>query len=633
MPGYVPDGSAKLNPPWNTVELSQRDIALQIPLDHSTHPAISVSAACFGLGVYEDEGTAKCISNLLAVGYRRLYFDVYWSSGRRQWGFCPVAIPANAVGVTPIPTSPVASAAAPTITTGTISAVESEDGTSSNLSLSPTMTGDLEAGSSVSPVAAHREVPTTATGSGAVLYNLGPYSCTQSINLSVLINVLRDYLERTENTVDARFVHLTFNLHNAVTDDHPDEPPGTPMLDDLPPSSHLLGKLLDRSLGLEIYSPSRLDSERQDINSSWYSASPAYRPIAEYYNTTRAPRGHQAAPDGWPTRGYTVLSQAKRLLLSWGEVAPQMASYNFSGEQHLFFSRESTSSPVDITFDSNDKIESGCLHAPDSTANMTSSSHSWAIAQLPSRNSSDQLSSLARQLVSCGISPLVNQTLLNVTADINIEPYRNLSLSSVWTWAKQEPRNSTGAASPHSGNTYRCAVLDTSLDGQWRANGCGDIFYAACRVANAPYKWTISQYPATYSNAQFSCPENTSFAVPRTALENTSLYNYILSSVNTTQLNTGTNSTSSAGRGGVVWIDFNSIDVSTCWVAGGPGAQCPYEVNMDEIERRTIIVPTAAAIIVLLLTALTLFVKCNANRRNSRRRRVIEGWEYEGVPS
>jgi len=57
-------------------------------------------------------------------------------------------------------------------------------------------------------------------------------------------------------------------------------------------------------------------------------------------------------------------------------------------------------------------------------------------------------------------------------------------------------------------------------------------------------------------------------------------------------------------------------------------------VDPKNQQRREVLIPTIAAIIVLLLTALTLFVKCNVNRRMSRRRKRGEGgWDYEGVPS
>ena len=83
-----------------------------------------------------------------------------------------------------------------------------------------------------------------------------------------------------------------------------------------------------------------------------------------------------------------------------------------------------------------------------------------------------------------------------------------------------------------------------------------------------------------------------------------------------------------------VWVDFNSLDIASCWVKGGPEARCPYASDPQQLQKKTVLVATIWGIVICVVAALTLFVKCNANQRNSRRRkRVIEGWEYEGVPS
>jgi hypothetical protein len=172
--------------------------------------------------------------------------------------------------------------------------------------------------------------------------------------------------------------------------------------------------------------------------------------------------------------------------------------------------------------------------------------------------------------------------------------------------------------------------MDVTLTGHLRAADCSDERHAACRIGNSPYNWTLTGGKVSFSEAVDACSdENASFDVPRTGLENTYLYNYLITKQNDT-----INPLSGDSDQREVWLNFNSLDVKACWVTGGPNVSCPYTTSSSEVERRTVIVPTIAAIIVLIITALTLFVKCNANRRNSRRKkRVIEGWEYEGVPS
>lgn len=571
--------------------------------------------------------------------------DLYWSADRGHWGFCPVAIPANAVGVTPLPTSNLMSSAPPaTISTGKLTGLVPSDTSSSVLSSSSGIgedidvlevdNGERESPSPTSPptdtspfaVVAHPVIPTSKSPSGAVLYNIGPYSCTQSVDILTMINVLSEYFEKTEDTLRAHMFHLVINVHAATSAASPEKPPAALPPGSLPGPQGLIGTLLDRSFGSHIYRPSQLVEDRRNLNESWYDVSSEKKPIAEYFTTDVTSNNRHRTPDGWPCDGYTVLSRAKRLIVGWGTVDPQMAAYNFSGDRSIIFSHDTIESRVNVEFEDSE-IKSGCFYDPDESLESINKDAGWTTTEIPVGNTS-QISSLARQISACGISPLVNRTLLNVTADQDIGPYRNISLSSIWSWAPGEPQNSTGSYNDQIKNTFRCAVMDTSLFGQWRARDCFDKFYAACRKGNSPYEWTMSEKKDSYEKAGVSCPENTSFAVPRTALENTYLYEYLI-----TQRQDVVNSSSSEEAERVVWLDLNSFDVPTCWVTHGHTAQCPYETDDSAIERRAVIIPTVAAIIFLIVTALTLFVKCNVNRRNSRRRRVIDGWEYEGVPS
>ncbi|KAI5280619.1 hypothetical protein KEM52_004077, partial [Ascosphaera acerosa] len=128
------------------------------------------------------------------------------------------------------------------------------------------------------------------------------------------------------------------------------------------------------------------------------------------------------------------------------------------------------------------------------------------------------------------------------------------------------------------------------------------------------------------------CPAGSRFAVPRTPLENTYLYAHLLAQPAKMLGADDDDATKHS-----VWVDFNSVDVAQCWVTSrGDSSQrtkCPYHIDQRGVSRKHVIVPTVAAIIALAITALMVLVKCNVNRRNSRRKRVIEGWEYEGVPS
>ncbi|KAI7587362.1 hypothetical protein KC343_g17560, partial [Hortaea werneckii] len=98
--------------------------------------------------------------------------------------------------------------------------------------------------------------------------------------------------------------------------------------------------------------------------------------------------------------------------------------------------------------------------------------------------------------------------------------------------------------------------------------------------------------------------------------------------------NTNTqNNGASQSNDELLWLNFNNLDATTCWVLG-QNTTCPYISTMVS-ETRQVVVPTVAAVIVFVCAVLTIFVKCAANRQNTKRRkrRGEDGWDYEGVPS
>lgn len=614
---------------------------MQIPINFVTQPGISLTAACFGHRVYQDDAARKCISNILAVGYRRLVVDLYWSAAQQEWSLCPVDIPRDLTDQEPTTSSPISSADPATLHTGNLGDIgststqttESTTGlsrrdllenvyvTESQVSFGPTSLTTPEPTPLISSITANHGSPKVAR---ADLHRIGPYTCTGSLDLSALILVLQSYCEQTEDTLNAQMLYLIFNIHSALAADDVEQPPQAPPLDRLPNPPELLGAKFGHGLGTYLYTPTELNDDRNNLNASWYSTAPEYHPISEYITMQDDPNYIKSTRDGWPPESYLELVQGKRLLLAWGTVDSQMEGYNFAEDSKSIFNSGSLTSHVDVSVSDGDEIESGCLYNSKSPGIQRAS---WAQSEIYSVDSASQLANLSDAMAICGVSPLVNTTLFNVTADQDMAPYRNVSLSIAWSWADGEPRNSSFSDGTDT-SSFRCAVMDTSLHGHWRADDCSKKFHAACRVGNELFRWVLSGEKVSYRDAQDSCPDNSSFSVPRTGLENIYLYkNLIAQDIDII------NVTSDDADKRNVWIDFNTIDVPTCWVTHGRNAQCPYEVDQSAVERRVVLVPTIAAIIILIITALTLFVKCNTNRRNSRRRRVINGWEYEGVPS
>ncbi|KAL4918252.1 hypothetical protein BDW62DRAFT_70094 [Aspergillus aurantiobrunneus] len=592
---YDPDDSL-FNASWATVLLSERDVAGQIPINFVTTSAISLRAACFGDNKFGRIAAEKCLSNLLAVGYRRFNIDLYWSPELSRWILCPVSIP------------------------------EGLDVVKTSAEATPTATAEIAEGTVIAQ---------PDESSGELLYDLGPYKCSNSLDLQDLLNVFLDYFKYTDTDLVIYTKFLSLNLHAAADPTSIDEPASNVPSEQLPVESNRVSSILEGYLGSYIYGPSNLLKDRRNLNDSWYVVDDGYKPIIEYFTIEENFEGIQSTPDGWPSMKYIQLAAERRLLVEYGSVDPQLGNYDLSVENEVIFPPGYLTSTIPVAAADDGSLDSGCLYDPDTT-DISRINASWAMSNhipIP-RNLSNEsfryISDLVVNLTACGMTSTLNETLFGHTADVTPDPYRNLTLSSSWAWALGQPAAPVSDLDSAESDEKRCAIMDLSLDGHWRTANCSETRRAACRVDNQPFRWALSSEPLSYEDAyNDACPPTTEFSVPRTGLENTYLSRHLLS-----QSPDLIDPTSSEPLKHEIWIDFNSLDTETCWVAGGSHATCPYTSDPDKLQRRTVLVTAVAGIVICIIAALTLFVKCNANRRNSRRnKRVIQGWEYEGVPS
>ncbi|KAH9221987.1 hypothetical protein DL95DRAFT_326764 [Leptodontidium sp. 2 PMI_412] len=653
---YNPGSSALPVPPYSTVLLSQRDLGLRVPINFVTDPGVSLRVACFIEGRYEDESSGDCISNLLAVGFRRFELDLYWDAGRSVWSFCPVSIPPGLQNLTPLstvtlfPGSTSASNFSQSTSPATASSFSSQtpqtSSTRPNLNPrqqttnaptltnpGPTSTAESSLGQILPSVSS---IPDTSNNP---LVAIGPFVCTTSINLSTFTSQLLDYIQKTENTLGAHLLYLILNLHAASSEQDPAAPAPQPAT--LPEGPNLLGHQFADNLTDYIYTESTLFSDRLNLNDSWYNIqNELYRPVEGYYEMNRTPNGILTTEDGWPSEAYIEFANSKRLLIGWGTVDPQMAEYNFTGDSGTIF-RDGFIQDLqtDVRATDDGAITSGCF-MNNGTDDLAQINSSWAVIstlpsfEYPTAASADltPLLNLTSSATSCGISPHLNRTLLSTSANTNSTPYSLFSRSTIWSWAPNEPQNaSTTSSSPSSDSEiFRCAISNKDRDGRWIVDDCSAKRYAACRADDGPYNWTLAPVAVSYSFASSNCPSEYTFAAPRTALENA----YLTQAMRRSDRDFD-------GHG--AWVDFNSLDVEGCWTTGGPNATCPYREAVGEqndLEKRVILVPTIAAIIVLIVTGLTVFVKCVGNRSSKRRVRkrsmmttARNGFVYEGVPS
>lgn len=231
--------------------------------------------------------------------------------------------------------------------------------------------------------------------------------------------------------------------------------------------------------------------------------------------------------------------------------------------------------------------------------------------------------------------------LSNYTSDIVAEfiPY------GYWSWAPGQPstpqNDSTSDTSDEGqldggddlsqessapeGNTniaYQCVALYS--DG-WRVANCYQNYHFACQNTSNCNDWYVASdlrrtYFEVYKN---SCPPGYNFTLPRLAVENLSLKQYMRK----------------ANVKYPVWIDLNDITVSGCFVSGGPYAQCPYQRT---VTPRTLVKMLAPGSVVALVLLIAIVVEMFAwlhpietNRKKYWKKKLVEHHkhDYEGVPS
>lgn len=641
---FSPGSGVDPEPPYTTVFLSQRDAGLQVPINFVTVPGVSLSAACFAKLRFEDDNSGDCLSNLLAVGFRRFVIDLYWDQGRQVWSFCPVSIPTSIQNTMPGATATL-SFSAITLSSAT-SAYTPTPSSSSSLSHGTSKVAARQASSSAqsASTAASSASTTGLTSLGQItpsiaivpdssndpVVSIGPYTCSTTINLSTFTSQFLDYIQKTETTLDAQILYVIINIHAAAADTSPLSPAPSPT--NLPRTENLLGNLFSGNLSAYMYTSTNLRTDRENLGGSWYRVAERYRPVEDFYITTTNQYGVVSTDDGWPSESYIEFSQSKRLLLGYGTVDPQMANYNFSGDESIIFPNGYIQANQASAASSIGQLKDGCF-LRNNTDILAQVNSSWATSMdirgfnYPTTATSDiyPLLNLTANSTNCGISPLLNATLLNVTAHDDFRPYQNYTYSAIWSWAPGEPKNYISSSQASSDSLFRCATANIDLGGRWVVNDCSSKYFAACRAKNQPYNWTITTYQISYSYADQACGDSYDFAVPRTALENSYLNQAIRDSRRDYD-----------GHG--AWIDFNSLEEQGCWTSGGPNATCPYllhDTQEDDLHKKYILVPTIAAIIVLIVTTMTIFVKVVGNRQITKRtkKRASKEVVFEGVPS
>ncbi|KAF2744257.1 hypothetical protein M011DRAFT_449765 [Sporormia fimetaria CBS 119925] len=649
---YDPNLGDRLDPydTWRTAFLSQRDVSLNIPINYRVGPVISLTAACFSHRRYHHTAFERCFSNLLDAGLKRFVVDAYWDSRRSMWGLCPVEVPVgddvgtrfrrtirgssldrvtHFNGATKDDLASQGSQDGRNDTYGPEPKVSTRQGetiqrTSILLRLSPALISYCLNAFEYTPHVVH-SIPDdmlssfsdyfTSTTDGNPV-QLGSYSCSPTLTFKVLVDVLNGYIDSTDTTTAASILSLILDIHAAASAGAPDEPAiRTPLSAD----DHSISDELKGSLDDKLYTPSILNDDRRNLNDSWYNTDPSNLPAQGYYQVSKGDDDILFTEDGWPTEAFMEFSEYHRLVIGFGTIDEQMAHYRLSRDLDTIFAPNEIFRLRNTTSSENGTFTNGCLFNPSNTTLESINTTSWAITPLPaldlppSPNNTNTTTPISNTL-TCGLSPFLTCPFLE-TADEDPTPYLTLSSTQLWTWAPNEPSN-----------TSHCAVLSLSPPhlGRWHTSPCTIPRYLSCQHSLNPFAWTLSRTRQTYISTRTTstCPPSYTFSVPHTPLENSVLLSASLANP-------------FAVDDGDVYLNINALSTRNCWTTAGANATCPYEPRDDENRARIVVVPTVATVVVFVCAVAFGFVKLAANRREGRkgRRRGGRSWGYEGVPA
>jgi hypothetical protein len=626
---------------------------------------VYLTPVCFSDHRYEDDAAQQCLSNLLAVGFHRIIVDLYWDQSRQTWSLCPVEFSTRENATSPIRTgvvpSSLSTSSSATSPSATLTRARFSGDTAAPLvrevlhstlikangdvhhsgDLHIRQTSEFLSGAAATSItnsaltSATLAVDPSSTASTAAVsqsssaaqpsqtgHQIGGYSCTETIGISTLTDVLAAYFQFTENDLNATFKYLEFNVRLAAPFDDPTDTTSQADPDRLPTFGNYISDLINSNLAKYLYTPAVLRSERANLNQSWFATNIDNPTAAEYITTLPLEYGSGVYTlDGWPSESIIMFLRALRIIASIGTVDPQMQQYDFEADDETIFSPGQISNEISTVLSSDGAVTAGCLYQF-SNITVPIANSSWAISSnLPNNTSVNTTSMAALDLSSCGISPILNTQLLGISAINNATVYREYIRDSLWGWDRDEPSDASSTAT----SSRHCAVANLANNGLWEVVDCTNENRFLCRRDNTPYTFMISDSKNRYYQGYEACDEGFTFAVPRTALENT----YAIAAMRDWQ-----SRHADSDDAPVYWLSINDIDTRDCWVSG-VDQTCPYRSDDRDEGKPTVVIPTVAGVIVFLLAILTIFVKCAANRQNTRRRRKRGegGWDYEGVPS
>lgn len=420
--------------------------------------------------------------------------------------------------------------------------------------------------------------------------------CEIGLSVSSLITTIENFISLTNTNLLTNILTLVINIYEINNDDDP------VFYDSsiVGSNNDTLSVILNNIIGDTLFTPDYLDLTRV---------------IGLGYNATT---GETDDVYGYPELYTFLFAEEFRLVpIIWKNfLSTNSTYYTYSNPNELLFTQQSINAQFDstkhITLLSNDYYERA--------------SQPWRYVY--DSDDDPYTADTIHTVINYGYSPIINHSLSS------FDDVPTLLNYSLWSWGWNQPMNETVSKTVDSDedggsdsildsiNAYRCAAMN--IEGIFSVQNCYEEFQIVCRNSSNPYGWILNKNNGTYFQASDDrCSDDWEFSVPKDAIQQQSLTNYL------TNVGLTTND--------YVWIDMNSIAVSDCWVTGGTYATCPYS-KMDSSRHFVSMITPAAVFCFSVLAGMFLLrfrtVPVQDNRKHWRKliNQFTEN-EKEGVPS
>lgn len=289
---------------------------------------------------------------------------------------------------------------------------------------------------------------------------------------------------------------------------------------------------------------------------------------------------------------------------------------NVSLSQHLKYDLESENATFFTNF-TDTRDSQNIYGALDSITSLDYCPHNVSLpGEILEVESSTWNNHTLRYSTSCGYSPVYMS---------EFSDYKSLvpGASNVfWSWAPRQPSTEESSSADSTTSTSpaanQCALLES--DG-WVVGNCYDEHHILCRSNDTrSVVFKISNSSTTYFETADSCPDGYVFTVPTTPYEQRLAFH-----------------TKAKANISSIWIDWNCLAASGCWVTGGVSASCPYHrysINRNGVALLS--VATGVTAFMFVMTLLLMWLPVPFRHKQAKWKRVYNKYaerEYDGVPA